>query len=507
MVDTSRIAKNTLFLYFRQMLIMGVGLYTVRVVLNVLGAEDYGIYNVVAGTVTMLGFLSGAMASASQRYFAYDIGKNDMEHLKTSFSVMLQIYLLLSLVIILLAETAGLWLVNRRLVIPPVRMAAANWVFQCAVLSFTLTLITAPYMASIIAHERMGVYAYVSIMEALLKLGAVLLLRALSCDKLVLYGVLLCAVSAVNTALYRAYCRRNFPECRLRPIKDRELFREMAGYGGWNLFGSGAWVIKNQGCTILLNLFMGVAVNAAQGIATSVKSAVQHFSSNFIQAAKPQIVKSYAAADYDGLWNIVFFGCKCAYFLLIVTVIPLYGNAEYVLLLWIKNIPDFTADFVRLVLIEILIQAPGEVLATVNQATGKIALYQFLVGLVTFMNLPVSYVFLRLGFSPECVYAIAIVSTLCMTMIRMLFLLRVQGFSLADMMLKVILRLILTAMILFPMAHFVSLANGTFLSFAADALLKILVSCAVILLVGFSTAEQARLLNAIRQFFRKGRRW
>lgn len=245
--NTKRIAKNTLMLYFRQILIMAVSLYTVRVVLNVLGAEDYGIYNVVAGVVTMFGFLSGAMATASQRYFSYDLGKGDDEHLKTTFSVTFQIYVLLAFVIVLLAETLGVWFVNHKLVIPAERIIAANWIFQAAVVSFLFTLVTTPYMASIIAHENMNVYAYVSIIEAALKLGIVFLLKHLPYDKLIVYGMLLALVSLINTSIYRFYCRAHYAECKFCFVRDKALFKEIVSYSGWNLFGNFATVCKVQG--------------------------------------------------------------------------------------------------------------------------------------------------------------------------------------------------------------------------------------------------------------------
>ena len=254
MSDSKRIAKNTLMLYFRQILIMLVSLYTVRVVLNVLGAEDYGVYNVVAGVITMFSFLSNAMATASQRYFSFDLGKNDNEQLKTTFSITFQIYILLALVVLFFAETVGLWFVNHKLVIPQERMLAANWIYQAAIFSFLLTLITAPYMADIIAHERMNVYAYVSIVEVGLRLVIVFLLKVLPYDKLIVYGLLHTTVSFINTSLYRLYCHKHYEECKFHFVKDVDLFKEIISYSGWNLFGTASTVVRKQGITILLNL-------------------------------------------------------------------------------------------------------------------------------------------------------------------------------------------------------------------------------------------------------------
>ena len=245
--NKKRIAKNTLMLYFRQILIMLVSLYTVRVVLNVLGTEDYGIYNVVAGVVTMFGFLSGAMATASQRFFSFEMGRGNTECLKKTFSVTLTIYVILIAVILVAAETVGLWFISRKLVIPAERAGAAFWIYQVAVVSFAFTLITTPYMASIIAHENMNVYAYVSIVEAVLKLVLVFLLSVIRYDKLIVYGLLMLGVAVINTSLYRIYCKKHYEECRFRLVWDKAMFAEIFSYSGWNMFGASIGIVKNQG--------------------------------------------------------------------------------------------------------------------------------------------------------------------------------------------------------------------------------------------------------------------
>ena len=300
--STKRIAKNTLMLYFRQILIMLVSLYTVRVVLNTLGAEDYGIYNVVAGVVTMFSFLSGAMATASQRYFSSEMGRGNAAGLQKVFSVTMTIYVLLALVIVVLAETVGLWFVNTRLVIPAQRMTAARWIYQFAILSFMVTLLTTPYMASIIAHENMSVYAYVSIAEAALKLGIVFVLRVLPYDKLIVYGVLLFAVSFINTALYRGYCKRKYEECVFHPVWDRDMFHEICGFTGWSLFGTFTSMARTQAVTILVNQFFTPAVVAARSVSTQVTNALNVFSSNFNTSLYAPIVKEYAGGkSADGI--------------------------------------------------------------------------------------------------------------------------------------------------------------------------------------------------------------
>ena len=497
MSDTRRIAKNTLMLYFRQILIMLVSLYTVRVVLNVLGAEDYGIYNVVAGVVTMFGFLSGAMATASQRYFSYDLGKGNVEHIKTTFSVTFQIYVLLALVIVILAESVGVWFVNHRLVIPVERLTAANWIFQAAIVSFLLTLITTPYMACIISHENMNVYAYVSIVEVALKLGIVFLLRVLPYDKLIVYGALLALVALVNTSIYRFYCRRHYAECKARFVKDRALFKEIISYSGWNLFGNVATVCKVQGVTFLLNIFFGPVVNAAQGIASQVRNAAVTFSSNFMQAVRPQIVKSYAAEEFFGMWRTLFWGCKISFFLILMIAVALFSNISYVLSLWVKNVPEHTSTFVRLLLLDSLVESISQPMAQANQATGKIALYQVFMGIMQFLNLPLSYIFLRLDFSANAVYVVAVFCSAGLVLFRTIFLWRIPEFNFIAIVRNVFLPCGLCAAILFTFDFFVKLGNGTFLMFCMDVFAKISVSAILIFFIGLSKGERKSIVSIV----------
>lgn len=445
--NTKRIAKNTLMLYFRQILIMLVSLYTVRVVLNVLGAEDYGIYNVVAGVVTMFSFLSGAMATASQRYFSFDLGKGDSEHLKTTFSVTFQIYVLLAAIVIILAETVGLWFVNHKLVIPEERMTAANWIFQAAIVSFLLTLITTPYMASIIAHENMNVYAYVSIVEAGLKLGIVFLLKILPFDKLIIYGILLAVVALINTSIYRLYCHKHYAECKFRFVKDGRLFKEIVSYSGWNLFGSTASVVHNQGMTILINLFFGPLVNAARAVAAQVNVAVLSFAQNFSTALRPQIIKFYATGDKESMLKMVMYGTKIIFFLMLMICVPLYFQVPYLMQLWLKNVPDYTVLFVRLVVIDVLIDSISYPVMSVVQTKGKIKLYQGVVGGLLILNLPVSYIFLGLGFAPESVFIVAIILSVFAMIFRILITQKMVHFNLLLPFVKILLLfVVLTAL-------------------------------------------------------------
>lgn len=500
--NSSRLAKNTLLLYFRQILIMAVSLYTVRVVLNTLGAEDYGIYNVVAGVVTMFGFLSGAMASSSQRYFSYDLGKNDAEHLKTTFSVTFQIYVLIALVIVALAETLGLWFVNTKLVIADGRMTAANWIFQAAIVSFLLSLITTPYMASIIAHENMSVYAYVSIVEASMKLGIVFLLKILPYDKLILYSLLMMSVALVNTSIYRIYCHKKYEECRVRFIKDGALLKEIISYSGWNLFGNIAGMIKNQGISILLNLHFGAIVNAARGIASQVNSAVSSFAQNFSTALRPQIIKSYAANQKDETMRLVYRGCKFTFFLMYIFTLPLCLEMKGVLGLWLKNVPDYSVIFTQLTLIEVLVDSISFPIMALAQATGKIRLYQGVVGGILLLNLPLSYVALMQGFPPYSVMLVMIALSITAFIVRLFIVAKLSGLSVKQFIVKTIIPcfVVSSCSVIVPI-FFVNKIEESILRIFATVFISVVCTALCILFLGMTKNERNVVLKKITLFF------
>lgn len=506
MADTRRIAKNTLLLYFRQILIMLISLYMVRVVLDVLGAEDYGIYNVVAGVVTMFGFLSGAMATASQRYFSFDIGKGDVEHLKKTFAVTFQIYVLLALVIVLVAESLGLWFVNTKLVIPEARLTAANWIFQAAIVSFLLTLITTPYMASIIAHENMNVYAYVSIIEVALKLGIVFLLRALPYDKLILYGLLLAAVALINTSIYRLYCRVHYAECKILFVRDSALFREIISYSGWNLFGAAVGVVKNQVINIFLNLHFGAIVNAARGIASQVNSAVVNFGQNFSTALRPQIIKTYAAERKDETMNLVFRGCKFTFYLMYLFALPLCLEMKTILSLWLKNPPEYSVCFTQLALIDAVIDSISYPLMTLAQATGKIKLYQGLVGGILLCNLPVSYIVLKFGASAYTVMIVAICITFIAFLVRLTIVKNLADLSIRKFIKHSVMPCVLVALCstIFPFLAHIKMNESIFSSFVV-VVVSVLCTAFFIPFVGMDNKERRAVFATIKRKFRGAR--
>lgn len=394
--NTRLIAKNTAMLYIRMLLIMAVTLYTSRVVLNVLGVEDFGIYNVVGGIVIMFSFLNGAMAQSTLRFLAFEIGRKDSEQLQKIFSLSVTIYIGIALIILMLAETVGLWFLNTQMNIPETRMSAARWVYQFSVFSFVVSVVQIPYNAVIIAHERMHVYAYISIAEALLKLLVVFMLTWISFDKLKLYGILVFVVTVLVALLYRGYSKRKFRECRYRFVWDRALYKVLTGFAGWNMFGLVAWVCMGQGSNILLNLFFGPAVNAAKAISFQVNMAVTTFVNNFRIAVNPSIVKSFASGDLQYMDKLVFESAKYSYYLLLFLSLPLLLEMDFVLRLWLKVVPEYAVVFCRLALVISLIQTFDASFGIVFQAIGRIRENQLWSGLIYVLILPVSYLQLKL---------------------------------------------------------------------------------------------------------------
>lgn len=404
--NNKRIAKNTLLLYFRMLFMMVVSLYTSRVVLNTLGVEDFGIYNVVGGIVTMFTFMNGAMASATQRYLTFELGRGDFERLHKVFCTSMHIHALISLAIFILAETVGLWFLYTHMTIPADRMDAALWVYQFAVVSCIVVLMSVPYNASIVAHEKMSAFAYISILEVVLKLLIVYMLVWFDFDKLKLYAVLMFCVQIISRIAYGSYCSKHFEETRYQRIWDRKLFREMTGFAGWSLFGNLAVVAFTQGLNILLNMFFGPAVNAARGIAVQVQNAIQGFCANFQMALNPQITKNYASGDLKQMHSLVFASSKYSFFLLFFLSLPVIIEAEQILMVWLKIVPAYTVNFVRLILCIIMVDAVANPLIVSAQATGKIKTYQAVVGGILLLIVPVAYLVLKLGGMPESAFAV-----------------------------------------------------------------------------------------------------
>lgn len=494
--NTKRIAKNTLMLYVRQVLVMGVSLFTVRIVLHTLGAEDYGIYTLIAGVISIFSFISSAMSSASQRFFAFAMGEGDMQKLKDSFSSMMTFYGLLCMVIVVCAETVGWWMVKDKLVLPPGRMNIIFWVCQFTILASISRLLMAPYLAAIVAHEDMNVYAYISLAEVVLQLLIVYLLQILPYDKLLVYGLLTLFVTLTVNALYRHYCRR-YAECRFRFSWRKGLLAEIAGFVGWNFWGSFAWMFKNQGVSILFNLYHGPLLNAAQGIANQIRSAVQLFSQNFSVAVQPQITKSYAAKEYQSMFGLLCRSCKFTYFLMFVITLPLIYNLDFILPLWLEEVPAHVVTFAKLLLIESLLESISLPMATANQATGKIKVYQFLIGLIGMTNVPYAYFLLASGMVPEAVYVASILLKAFSVGVRFAFLRQIPTFNAKLCFNRIFVPAFLVTVPAFALCEWLCPPSDDLLTAAVSVCGIVLLGCMCVYALGLSHGERSYVYRVI----------
>lgn len=386
------------------LLVMGVSLYTSRVVLKVLGFEDYGLYNVVGGIVTMFTFLNGSLGAATSRYITFELGRKDYERLNKVFNIALAIHILIALIIVLLAETVGLWFFYEKMTIPKDRLNAAFWVYQISIVSCFFSLTQVPYNATIIAYENMKIYAYVGVVEVLLKLLIVYLLFISPIDKLILYAILLCVLQIGIMLFYRYYCNRHFESCRVHIYRDKGLFKEMFSYAGSDLIGNISVLAQGQGLNLLLNVFFGPTVNAARGIAYQVQGAVTQFSNNFMTAVRPQIIKLYADGRPEEMMKLVKRSSCFSFYLMWLITFPIFLESEYILRLWLGDYPEHTVTFLRLVLVLCLIQTIKTPRVTVFHATGHIQLSNVIVGSILCAAFPLAYIILKLGGSPESVF-------------------------------------------------------------------------------------------------------
>jgi O-antigen/teichoic acid export membrane protein len=482
---------------------MLVSLYTVRVALNTLGAEDYGIYNVVAGVVTMFGFLSNSMATASQRYFSFELGRGgDYTQLRKIFSLIFTVYVLIGILILLLAETIGIWFVNNKLVIPDDRIEAARLIYQFAILSFLLTMITTPYMASVIAHENMNVYAYASIIETILKLLIVYILQIIKIDTLKLYGILIFMVTFINTGIYRLYCTQKYKECRLGIYWDYALFKELTVYMGWNLFGTISAVVKNQGINILLNIYFGPIVNAAQTIAGQINSTVLNFARNFSTAMRPQIIKTYASGNIVHAWELVLSATKATFFLLFFLILPLQLELSFLLKLWLKQIPEYVLIFVRIMLMNALIDSIGYPLFALSQAIGRIKLFQLIVGGIEILNLPIAFIVLIIGFPAASVQIVVLTLSGFAIFARIFILSRQLQFSMRQYFKNTIIPIISVSIIGSAIPTFFRCIYPTGLIWLVlTGMISIISVIVSVLVFGLSQNERSFVIRKIKMYF------
>lgn len=489
--NSKRLAKNTLLLYVRMILLMLVSLYTSRVILNSLGIDDYGIYNVVGGVVTMFTMLSGSLTAAITRFITFDLGKGDLDKLIKTFSASVTIQVILALIVFVLAETLGLWFMNTQLIIPEGRLVAANWCYQYSIVTFVINLISVPYNSAIIAHEKMSAFAYISIFEAIGKLVIAIAITVSPIDNLIFYGFLVAILAIIIRLIYGWYCKKNFEECHYKFIWDKELLKQMFSFAGWNFIGSSAVILRDQGGNIILNMFFGPAVNAARAISVKVNSVVSGFVTNFMTAMNPQITKSYASGDIDYMMKLLTQGAKLSFYMLLLISLPILLNTNYLLILWLKQIPDHTVLFVQLTLLLAMHECLAYPLTTAMLATGKIKKYQIVAGGLNMLNLPVAYLCLRVGCSPESVVVVAIAFSFLVQIARLVLLKSMINLNVGEFIVKVYGNIAIVSAVAIALPYFLnSVFEECLLRFLLISALAIITTIASAFFVGFTNEER-----------------
>ena len=498
--NSKKIAKNTLVLYVRMLFLMAISLYTSRVVLDALGVDDYGIYNVVGGVVAMFTMISGSLSAAISRFITYELGKGSLDSLKVVFSSSVFIQLLLSFAFIIIAETLGLWFLNVKLNIPPDRMYAANWVYQLSIVTFAINLISIPYNAAIVAHEEMSAFAYISIFEGLAKLLVAFIIVKATTDKLILYALLIALIAVIVRIVYGIYCKRKFEECTIHLKYNMSVFNQIFSFAGWNIIGAASAVCRDQGGNIIINLFHGPAVNAARGVAMQVCTAINGFVSNFQMALNPQITKNYASGNMQYMLSLVFKGARFSYYILWLISLPVIVKADYILSLWLVEVPKHAVQFLQLVIIFSLCESLSGPLMTSMYATGEVKYYQIVVGGLQLLNLPLAYVCLFYGLPPESVFVVSIILSLVCLIARLQMLNPLINIPRLLFIKEVCLKTFLVTIVSIILAIFVSkLLEDSFLSFVVEVIVCLMVSSVSILYLGCYKEERTLVFKRIQE--------
>ncbi|MCD8290794.1 MAG: oligosaccharide flippase family protein [Prevotella sp.] len=501
--NNKRLAKNTLLLYFRMFLNMAIMLYTSRVVLRILGVEDYGIYNVVGGVVTMLNIITGALSITISRYITFELGRGDKKRLSTVFSTSVMIQVAMALFICIVAEIVGVWFLNAKMNIPVERMYAANWVLQCSIVTFMVNLVNIPYNATIIAHEKMSAFAYLSILEVSLKLAIVFLLPIFPFDKLIIYAILQLCVAISIRFSYGFYCQRHFSEAHFKFTVDKKLIREMFGLIGWAFWGNGAVILRDQGSNVLLNLFCGPAVNAARGVAVQVNTAVYSFTTNFLTALNPQITKSYSGGNLQYMHSLIIKGGKFGFFILLILLMPLCANIDYVLGLWLVHVPPHTAAFVVLTLLYSLFDCWGNPLVTGVLAEANIKTYEIILSLLYVTNIVSSYFFLKWGFEPEWVFILNIIFKAVIIGVLVWHSNRKYHFPVREFITQTVLRCVAVFCLCYAFIRLVRIdVGGDFANFILSCLCIFCFTLIAIYFIGLSRKETDYFIGVIKNRIR-----
>ena len=498
--NNKTLAKNTLFLYFRMLLTMLIGLYTSRVVINVLGISDYGIYNVIGGIVAIFASLNGAMASASSRYITFYIGRNDQTQLKHIFSILALFHIFIAVIILLLCETIGLWFFYEKMQIPSDRMNVAFWLLQFSYASAFLSVINTPYTSLIVGREKMDIYAYISVFDSLAKLIIVLLISYSPIDKLLFYGFFLFVIQFVDFILYRVYCRRRFPESIMTLNINRGLVKEIICYSGWSLFGNLAFAANTQGVNLLLNMFFGPVVNAARGVAVQVNNLINSFVSNYQMALNPQIVKNFASENFNRMHTLMFASARYGYFLLFFIMLPIFFESDILLKLWLKIVPEDTVVFLRLILCTCLINCLANSWTVAAGAIGKVKKLNIIVGSLLLAVIPISYIFFKMGFSALTVFLIHLVITFFCLVIRVLLFYKAINMKMASYVKQVIIPIFCSSVIalVFPFVVYLNM-NQSWTRFFIITAVSFFWSFVCIWYVGLKKEERSSFLIFLKK--------
>ena len=474
--SNKRLAKNSIFLTIRMVIVLAISLYTTRVVLKVLGVEDYGVYNVVCGFVSMFAFLNTSMSNGIQRFYNFELGKNGPEGANKVYCTALHIQLILAIIIIVLTESFGLWYLHNKMVIPENRMFAAEWIFQLSIVSFLFIIMQAPYTAAVMAHEKMDFYAVVSVLDVVLKLVIVLVLPLFGYDKLLLYGILYSLISVVNFCAYYIYCKKCFFEVNYKRIHDKELFKSMLGFSGWNLFGSFSGVMKEQGINLVINFFFGPIVNAARGVANQINGGLQSFVTNITMPVRPQVVQSYAQGNLSRTMHLTYSISKLSCCFLLMMAIPISYEIDYVLHLWLgANVPEHAGLFTIIILLTSIVNNLNSATSGVVHATGIMKDYQLWGSLISISSVPIAYVLLKFYPIPElALLAVMICSALghfvCLFVVKKLVGMSVTEYF-KEVVWPIIVVFIISLIITYPVHHFM---NSGFLRLCVITLVSII---------------------------------
>lgn len=505
-IDGNRIAKNTLLLYLRMLFQLGIALYTSRAVLNALGVIDFGIYNVVGGIIVIFSFFNNAMASSTQRFLVYHLGTNDSRKLKQIFSSAIIIHFVMAVVVVGLAEIMGLWFLQAKMIIPMERLEVAKWVFHLSVISSAITILSVPYNAAIIANERMGAFAAISIIETLLKLCVAIFISFCNGDRLLWYAGLLLGVSVIVRTIYGVYCSKSFPEAKLIfPRNNKLLYKEMTSFAGWSLVGNLSVVGYTQGINLLLNIFFGPAINAARGIAVQVQNAVYGFVRSFQTAVNPQITKSYAIGDLKSMHLLIYRSSKLSFYLTLMLSLPIIIETPYVLSLWLNIVPDYTVAFCRLTFISCMIESISNPFMIGASATGKIKKYHLIIGSILLLIVPVSYIFLKLGFEPIIVYIIDILIQFIAQIIRLFLCRHLFSLNILFYIKDVISRIVGVAVlsVVFSLLIDSLFIEINFINAIVVAFFSFISVCVVSYVIGLTKSERTFFNNKMLKIFHR----